>query len=149
MNQGKAIIGKEIIGECVRHDEINNKDNILEGRPRRIRLKNRSKNRTGRFSEAYVEKEIIKVSSEKIYAINHSVSVISKLLEERYKIPFDVREKGTIKSNQLFGECSKLGRITILPAHASCHRGQRVPMQCNEFALCYTDPFKEPTYKKF
>lgn len=143
----KAIIGNEIIGTCVKHDIIDSKGNILN-RPLRVRLKNRSKNRTGRLSEAYVNKEIKKIQNQEVfYKVETTLSIATKL-KEMYKTNFDVQDNGLIKGNHLIGECSDLGKVTILPSYSSVHQGQRVPMKCNIFALCYVDLFAEPTYTK-
>lgn len=149
MYSAKAIIGEEIIGSCVTHDIIDAKNNLLT-RPKRIKLKNSSKKRTGRLSEAYVEKEIKKIDgTQKFYeTINKNKEDVSKKLKEFFNVDFEVLDKGLIKGNQLIGECTEIGKIKIIPDHASCHQGQNVPMKCKEFALCYVNLHAETTYTK-
>lgn len=146
-NLAKSIIGNEIIGSCVKHDLVNSEDNILK-RPIRIRLKNRSHGRTGRWSEAFVNTEIKKIEESETYYTTDTEKEIARKLKEVYKVDFDVQRKGSIKGNHLIGECSELGKISIIPKFSASHQGQRVPMKCKEFALSYVDLFFETTYTK-
>ncbi len=140
-------MGYEIIGECVKHNSLDPKHNIIN-RPIRVVLKYKGRNRKGKYSKAFVNKELKRVESTDVYykpiILPYDLSI---KLTKRFNVPFVVKKTGSIIGNFIFGECSELGGITILDKHSACHRGQRVPMKCKEFALCYIDPGREPHYR--
>lgn len=146
----KAIIGREIIGTCVKHSIKSGdgaKENILD-RPLRVILYHKSNKRTGKWPEAYVNKEVMKaVEGERLYTTQTPFEIKQKL-KDKYNEAFDVQFSGVIKGNQLIGECSDVGRPTLVTNHAACHRGQSIPMICKQFALCYINLLTEPTYTK-
>ena len=150
----RALIGKEICGQAVVIDEIEKKDMILDNKAIKIRYNHKSKHRTGRLCEAWVDKLITRETSESIKNENNQINIelIKLRLKDKFGIDYDLFFEDTIiKGKQLIGECDdtkpkiKKGKKPHFSEFSHSHGGQQVNLIGGDFAICYINLSGEPT----
>lgn len=142
----KALVGKEIVVKCVKIVPQDNKKMILD-RPLKFAFKHKSKERTGRLSEAYLNFKYERGADSTIVHDDKLIILIREKLNQMfgcdYEVIFDKSE--ILKGETLIGECSdtqpkcKIGKMHHFPEFSATHGGQGLKMLCKIAALCYRE----------
>ena len=138
-----ALIGKEIICYCVKHNYLPNtkKSQMIIDRPIKVTFKDKSQKRTGKPCHAYINSEVKLIDKSKsIYVTIKSddVEEIKSNLKNKFLQEYNILFNGEIYGKKLIGECSTYKEHKA-PRWSACHGGQKVHMGCNIFSLCYVE----------